>query len=122
MLLRPAIIGLRLRHVFDAYYHLWQKYAGDPAAVDPRLLRLLEMNGIREDFAGSFPTGGVPESRLVAIDTDFVLSWENRALLDLVAYVLVHGKLAPALAEWSRLAGVRLREARPSPQIPEGAR
>lgn len=113
LLLRPVIIGLRLRHVFDAYYRLWTRFSADPATIDPRFVELLEANGIKEDFTASFPIGRVPASRLAAIETDFVLSDENRALLDLTAYVLVHGKLAPALAEWNRLAIDRLRETMP---------
>lgn len=44
------------------------------------------------------------EQRLSEIKTDFTLNGRDRAVLDLAAYILVHGKLEPALRRWGEIA------------------
>ncbi|MFH1624196.1 MAG: patatin-like phospholipase family protein [Pseudomonadota bacterium] len=114
LLLRPLAIGLRLRDVGEAYYTLWSRYKNE-GAKDVRLLRLFEASGIPSGFdqngwpAKSFQAL-VLERRVSELKTDFVLGKSGRKVLDLVAYLLVHGKLKPALTKWSRIASTRFKE------------
>jgi predicted acylesterase/phospholipase RssA len=95
--LRPYIIRLGLRDI--AYPNFQKKFLNDK---DARLHKLLAENGLKE--LGPYdPAPGLPE-RLQRIKTDFVMSDADRHALDLAAYLLVNGKLARDLQEWS---GVR---------------
>jgi hypothetical protein len=51
--------------------------------------------------------------RLQSIPTDFTLTVSDRKLLDLAAFLLVHGKLAGDMAQWNRIS--RAVAAAPTP-------
>jgi len=112
LLLRPLVIGLRLRDIDEAYYAVWQSQTnGGPK--DTRLVKLFEASGIPSGFERG-PTSPWPattyqelERRLSHIKTDFVLAERARRVLDLAAYLLVHGKLEPALGRWNKVASRR---------------
>jgi predicted acylesterase/phospholipase RssA len=91
LFLRPSLINLRLE---DVPYSL-----SEVSITDPEFDRLLALNGLtRGNFASVTP------GLLSEISTDFVLSDSHRHLLDLAAYVLVHGELEPRINTWAALA------------------
>src|SRR5262249_60654139 len=65
------------------------------------LLKLLTENAI---FDGIASLSRHLSRRLHTIPTDFTLNARDRKLLDLVAYLLVHGKLAADVAQWNEVA------------------
>ena len=108
--LRPLVISLRLRDIARAYYALFASWNQPGGKIDPRLEELFAAAGIP---SGSDPASlnGWPattfrelENRLSAVKTDFTLGSKDRAVLDLAAYIEVHGTLEPALDEWNRIA------------------
>ncbi|TAJ09536.1 MAG: patatin-like phospholipase family protein [Nitrospirae bacterium] len=106
---RPLIIGLRLRHVHDAYYTIWARYKDRSDPGKARLLELFRQSGIPsglEEGQETWPaeTYRQLQRRISEIKTDFALDEDAQHTLDLVAYLLVHGKLVPALAEWQAAA------------------
>ncbi|MEZ5852311.1 MAG: patatin-like phospholipase family protein [Hyphomicrobiaceae bacterium] len=96
--MRPLVIRLGLRDVLNPDFA--GAYGG---ALDGRakLKALLAENGIGDGLAA---LSKHLSHRLQAIPTDFTLSATDRKLLDLTAYLLVHGKLAGDVAAWSRIA------------------
>jgi len=114
LLLRPLVIGLRLRDISDAYYSLWSRFKVDDHTEKRRLMQLFDAahipSGLLPDDSETWPakTYAELERRLSEIKTDFVLEGGDRKVLDLAAYILVHGKLEPALTRWSEIARNRL--------------
>jgi predicted acylesterase/phospholipase RssA len=109
LLLRPLIIGLRLRDIVDAYYTMWSTYK-ETGYRDARLQHLFEASGVSSGFdeenwpAATFRVFSDVHNGLGSIKTDFTLGDRDRKLLDLAAYLLVHGKLEPALNAWNKIA------------------
>jgi len=106
---RPCVIPLGLRDIVDAYYNIWAESEFGKSPEDPRLLELLERSGIQNYKAAwtdgpSSSLNGQLVKHVRGIPTDFALGQSDRATLDLVAYILVHGELENALAEWSSVA------------------
>ena len=120
LVLRPLVISLRLRDIADAYYHIWSRHTAAASTQDARLLRLFQESAIPSGFdearATSWPatTYRELENRLSEIRTDFTLPDRQRKVLDLAAYLLVHGKLERALHKWNDLARGRLEQANQS--------
>lgn len=112
LLLRPNVIALRLRDLFQAYYPVWLQYSDDRSRQDPELARLFKKANI-EELKSDAIAATEPNlyGRVAGIQTDFALREEDKTLLDLVAYLLVHGKLEPALAEWDKVVGAREKDA-----------
>ncbi len=112
LLLRPLVIGLRLRHISDAYYAVWTRYKNASPSERLRLVELFEASGIPsglEEGRDAWPAEtfrGLAQ-RISDVKTDFVLEDGARRVLDLVAYLLVHGKLVPALNEWNAVVSSR---------------
>jgi predicted acylesterase/phospholipase RssA len=108
LLLRPLAIGLRLRDIGNAYFEIWKQH--EKGRPSEKLLRLFQESGIPDGLGEGrereWPasTYAELESRVSEITTDFALADDHRKVLDLVAYLLVHGRLAPALHEWNRVA------------------
>jgi hypothetical protein len=105
----PCVIPLGLRDIEDAYYNIWAESEYGKNPEDPKLLELLERSGIQNYKAawteGPFSSlNGQLVDHARGIPTDFALSRSDRATLDLVAYILVHGELENGLAEWSSVA------------------
>lgn len=112
LLLRPLMIGLRLRHINDAYYTIWTRYKGTTDRDKHHLLDLFKKSAIPsglDDGQETWPaeTYGELQRRISEIKTDFALDENAQRTLDLVAYLLVHGKLVPAFDEWSTIAAER---------------
>ena len=93
--MRPVVMRLGLRDVVRGDFVL-QYGAG--FAERPELAELLERAGVARDPDRLLK--GVSR-RLQAIPTDFTLTDGDRKLLDLVAFLLVHGKLASNIALWN---------------------
>ncbi len=115
LMLRPAAIGLRIRDIGDAYYNIWSRYKDGDGPEFDRLLKLFEASGIPSGLGqdhSEWPatTFQELERRLSGIETDFVLGEDGRKVLDLAAYLLVHGKLEVALKRWNEIASSRFRE------------
>lgn len=95
--LKPLVIRLGLRDVVSADFQT--QYAG-------HLRGRAELEQLLAAANSHDSTGALPKDfskRLQAIPTDFTLLPENRRLLDLVAYLLVHGKLAGDIARWNEI-------------------
>jgi len=100
---RPCVIRLGLRDIANPDFP--KRLLDDQ---DPRLQRLLAANGIKQ--IGPYePAPGLPE-HLQRIKTDFVLSKPDRRALDLAAYLLVNGKLADDLNQWSNVVNTLVKE------------
>ena len=110
--LLPNVISLRLHDILRAYYTVWSRYASDPKLEPPELTGLFTAAGIKETFDNAAPTNQVLTQRLARVQTDFVLRDKDRQILDLSAYLLVHGSLEPAISEWIRVANERINEQR----------
>jgi patatin-like phospholipase len=114
--LRPCVIALGLSDIHDAYYNIWGSNEFGKNPEDPRLIELFARSGIQNSKAAwsDGPYSSLNEQlkrRLREIPTDFALSRSDRAILDLAAYILVHGKLENELADWSSIAkDARLRQ------------
>lgn len=66
----------------------------------PATAELLEKAGVQ---AGITQLPRELSRKLQVIPTDFTLSERDRRRLDLVAFLLVHGKLAGDIALWNRI-------------------
>lgn len=114
LLLRPLVIGLRLRDITAAYYELWSRFKLEDHAEKRRLMQLFDAAYIpsgllpEDPDTGPAKTNAVLERRLSEIKTDFALEGRDRKVLDLAAYILVHGKLESALTRWNEIARNRL--------------
>ena len=95
--MRPLVMRLGLRDVVRGDFVL--QYGGG-FANRPELAELLERAGVQGDPDRLLK--GV-SARLQAIPTDFTLTDGDRKLLDLVAFLLVHGKLASNIALWNEV-------------------
>lgn len=95
--MRPLVIRLGLRDVISPDF---AGTYGAALANEPALAALLTENGIS---GGITRLSGQLTRHLQAIPTDFALTAANRKLLDLAAFLLVHGKLASDTARWSRI-------------------
>ena len=95
--MRPLVIRLGLRDVVRGDFVL-QYGAG--FAERPELAELLERAGVESEPDRLLK--GVSR-RLQTIPTDFTLTDGDRRLLDLVAFLLVHGKLASNIALWNEV-------------------
>lgn len=110
LLLPPLVISLRLQDFQEMYFHNWQQQRMAGANPDNTLLVLFKAcgipSGLEEATKKDWPTVTLQEleNRFSNIKTDFVLDNKQRKLLDLVAYLLVHGRLEPALRNWNRVA------------------
>ncbi|HJU30326.1 MAG TPA: patatin-like phospholipase family protein [Hyphomicrobiaceae bacterium] len=93
--MRPLVIRLGLRDVIDADFA--SRY-GAGLADSAALAALLQANKIPDGIAS---LSKHISRRLQSIPTDFTLSQSDRTLLDLVAFLLVHGKLAGDVAQWN---------------------
>lgn len=117
LLLRPAVIGVRLRDVRDGYYTLWSAWKGRQSPEATRLKSLFAACGIPNglDDGSSWPTAtfGQLGTRVSEIETDFPLEDASREVLDLAAFILVHRRLAPALNAWNEIARTTVRSASP---------
>lgn len=94
---RPLVIRLGLRDVINPDFG--SNY-GAFLRERPQLEHLLAVNGATDGIAG------LPKDfsrRLQAIPTDFTLAPDDRRLLDLTAFLLVHGKLAGDIAHWNEI-------------------
>lgn len=100
LLLAPGVVALRLPDVPAAYEQI--RLSG--GARSPRLAKLLRPAGVAVRPDGRLADPAELVARLSRIRTDFILAESDRRLLDLSAYVLVHGVLEPALARWSEAA------------------
>lgn len=97
LIMRPLVMRLGLRDVVRGDFVL-QYGAG--FVERPELAGLLERAGVEGDPDRLLK--GVSR-RLQAIPTDFTLTDGDRKLLDLVAFLLVHGKLASNIALWNEV-------------------
>jgi predicted acylesterase/phospholipase RssA len=95
--LRPLVIRLGLRDVINPdFAMMYGAYLQDR----PELDRLLAANQATDGIAQ------LPKDfsrRLQSIPTDFTLAARDRQLLDLAAFLLVHGKLAGDIAQWNEI-------------------
>ena len=92
---RPLVIRLGLRDVIDPdFSSVYGAYLQNRPELDALLAANRATNGIAQlpkDFS----------RRLQGIPTDFTLTAADRKLLDLAAFLLVHGKLAGDIAQWN---------------------
>jgi len=95
--MRPLVIRLGLRDVIDPDFA--SEY-GARLNSDPDLGELLSANSIDDGLTTLSKHLRRP---LQSIPTDFTLSLSDRRLLDLTAYLLVHGKLAAAVQRWNAI-------------------
>ena len=98
--MRPLVIRLGLRDVINPDF---ASTYGSGLTDQEELTRLLKENGI-SDGIGSLSKH--LSRRLQSIPTDFTLSGSDRGLLDLAAFLLVHGKLAGDVAQWNEVSRV----------------
>jgi len=87
VLLQPWVLSLRLRNIGWAFNYLASLEGGMPE----RLKLLLGAVNDKKDLT----------LRLAKIETDFALQDDDRKVLDLAAYILVHGQLKPQLQAWA---------------------
>jgi hypothetical protein len=94
---RPLVIRLGLRDIINPDFALtYGAYLQDRPELDRLLAANRTTNGITQlpkDFS----------RRLQSIPTDFTLAAGDRTLLDLAAFLLVHGKLAGDIAQWNEI-------------------
>jgi predicted acylesterase/phospholipase RssA len=94
---RPLVIRLGLRDVIDPdFASTYGAYLQGRPELDRLLAANQATNGIAQlpkDFS----------RRLQGIPTDFTLAEGDRKLLDLAAFLLVHGKLAGDVAQWNEI-------------------
>jgi hypothetical protein len=105
--MRPLVIRLGLRDVVNPDF---ASQYGAGLADRARLAELLEKAGV-ENGLKQLP--GELGRRLQVIPTDFTLSGRDRRLLDLVAFLLVRGKLSGDIALWNDIHR-RLGDASPT--------
>jgi len=96
--MRPLVIRLGLRDVINPDF---ASMYGASLRDREELARLLKENGISDGIA---LLSKHISRRLQSIPTDFTLSASDRSLLDLVAFLLVHGKLAGDVAQWNEVS------------------
>lgn len=95
--LRPLVIRLGLRDVINPNFA--SAYGGGLADL-PELDDLLKANQVAGGISQLSKDIGL---RLQGIPTDFALRSDDRKLLDLVAFLLVHGKLAGDVGAWNKV-------------------
>ena len=96
--MRPLVIRLGLRDVINPDF---ASMYGAGLKDQEELVELLKENAISDGIAS---LSKHLSRRLESIPTDFTLSASDRKLLDLVAFLLVHGKLAGDVAQWNEVA------------------
>jgi len=96
--MRPLVIRLGLRDVINPDF---ASMYGAGLKDEEELVKLLKENAISDGIAS---LSKHLSRRLESIPTDFTLSASDRKLLDLVAFLLVHGKLAGDVAKWNEVA------------------
>lgn len=106
---RPLVVRLGLRDVINPDFA--SRY-GAHLRDRPGLERLLADNRATDGLASLSKDFS---RRLQGIPTDFTLSATDRQLLDLTAFLLVHGKLAGDIALWNEIH--RSSAADPPPQV-----
>jgi len=95
--MHPLVIRLGLRDVINPDF---AGTYGAGLANQPAVRELLAENGVSD---GITRLSRHLTRRLQAIPTDFALTADNRKLLDLAAFLLVHGKLAGDVARWNSI-------------------
>lgn len=95
--LRPLVIRLGLRDVINPNFA--SAYGGGLANL-PELDDLLKANQVAGGISQLSKDVGL---RLQGIPTDFALRSDDRKLLDLIAFLLVHGKLAGDVGAWNEV-------------------
>lgn len=112
--LRPLVIGLRLQDITTVYYGLWSRFKDGESAEKRRLMQLFDAAKIPSGLLPEDPETGAAktneelEHRLSKIKTDFLLGDNDRKVLDLAAYILVHGKLESDIRAWNNVASNRV--------------
>lgn len=106
--MRPLVIRLGLRDVVDPDF---SSTYGDQLQSQPELAALLAENGIPDGIAA---LSRHLSKRLQAIPTDFTLTASDRKLLDLTAFLLVHGKLAGDIAQWNSVRETTINSPAPT--------
>jgi hypothetical protein len=96
--MRPLVIRLGLRDVINPDFAT--TYGAGLRGREDELARLLKANRISSIESLSRHIS----RRLQSIPTDFTLTATDRRLLDLVAFLLVHGKLAGDVAQWNEVS------------------
>ena len=116
LVMPPVVISMRLRDIVSAYYNLWSRLKHAEPSAKHALIQLFTSaqidSGLQDDDPDTGPakTNEELERHLSQIKTDFVLGNKYRKVLDLAAYILVHGQLIPSLAEWNQIARNRLEQ------------
>jgi len=105
--MRPLVIRLGLRDVINPDF---SSMYGAGLEGRPDLTALLKDNAVTD---GIRSLSKDLNRRLQSIPTDFTLTVSDRKLLDLAAFLLVHGKLAGDMAQWNRIS--RAVAAAPTP-------
>lgn len=108
--MRPAVNRLGLRDVVDPDFA--SRY-GSRLQNSRDLAALLAENGINDGIEALSRHLG---KRLQAIPTDFTLTAPDRRLLDLAAFLLVHGKLSGDAEQWNSI-----RDQAMNSPMPKGA-
>jgi predicted acylesterase/phospholipase RssA len=106
--MRPLVIRLGLRDVVDPDFA--SRY-GERLQDQPELAALLVQNGIGDGFA---TLSRHLSKRLQNIPTDFTLTASDRKLLDLTAFLLVHGKLSGDVAQWNSVRNIEMTAPMPT--------
>jgi hypothetical protein len=108
LVLSPLVIALRLKDAPSAASRVDRR--------DPMLKHLYSVAGLS---IPDFPYANSPDMEfaraLANIRTDFALNVRDRHILNLAAYVLVHGTLRPRLREWEQGASTTLATYHSSP-------
>jgi hypothetical protein len=114
LLMPPVVVELRLRDIVSAYYNLRSRLKYADPSTRRRLVQLFDAahihSGLADDDPDTWPskTNEELERQLSEIKTDFVLRDVDRRVLDLAAYILVHGQLEPTLRQWNESAAGRI--------------
>ena len=107
-MMQPSLVWLSLKEVPASLTRLLQDRKDD----DALLLKFIQNAGLDAEVLRNEGTRSDSEDLLSAsltgIATDFTLSKEHRALLDLAGYVLTQAELIPAIDEWSKWANAKL--------------
>ncbi len=106
--MRPLVIRLGLRDIVDPDFAL--RY-GERLQDQPELAALLAQNGIGD---GVVALSKHLSKRLQNIPTDFTLTASDRKLLDLTAFLLVHGKLSGDVAQWNSVRHIAMSAPMPT--------
>ncbi|AGK56906.1 patatin-like phospholipase family protein [Hyphomicrobium denitrificans 1NES1] len=106
--MRPLIIRLGLRDVVNPDF---ASTYSDRLQNRPELTALLAENGIDD---GTSSLSRHLSKRLQNIPTDFMLTAADRKLLDLTAFLLVHGKLAGDVAQWNTVRDIAIKTPMPT--------